>query len=393
MNRKSTLMGLVVGVFLFSLLPGAHGQTKTDTDEVLFMGSAVKVNVLIILDNSNSMDEDFLGNAVGSWNPDSKAAAGKRVLNNLVNTYASTMRMGLMTYKLPSVEQRYIGNASYFVSYDPRSYCPTPVDACVAYCRTGAEDARIACQDACSPNNSQFNATFIDDSISGLGFGSTVRNKYCALAYPKTNRMINPADPSNYIYYRQALPFYSPTDEGTHFDVSPTYSADDNFPDTYTLYRVKTGSSDGMPGSESTNAGYSAFWQSASYLPTDSDIALGYREFGRRIAITPVGRGWYAEPSLYTNTSPGGYLQVAVEDDNQSHRNALLAKLQTFENDPTGYMSCTNQANPNRCSYILNAGLTPTAGTLQAVISYFQGGYQQEGRTLPTPIQASAADC
>ncbi|MCX5917296.1 MAG: PilC/PilY family type IV pilus protein, partial [Deltaproteobacteria bacterium] len=210
------------------------------------------------------------------------------------------------------------------------------------------------------------------------------------------NRMINPTDPSNYIYYRQALPFYSQTDEGTHFDVSPTYSADDNFPDTYTLYRVKTGSSDGMPGLESTNAGDSAFWQSASYLPTDSDIALGYNEFGRRIAITPVGRGWYTEPSLYTNTSPGGYLQVAVEDNNQldnTQLDKLLAKLKAYENDPNGYMDTCTATDRNQCPYIINAGLTPTAGTLQAVISYFQGGYQQEGSTFPTPIQASAVNC
>jgi len=386
MNRKSTLMGLVVGVFLFSLLPGAHGQTTTD--EGLFTG-AVKANVLIILDNSNSMDEDFLGNAVGSWNPDSKAAAGKRVLNNLVNTYASPMRIGLMTYKLPSVEKTYIGNASYFVSYDPRSYCPTPVDACVEYCRTGDEGARTACQNACRPNNSQFDATYIDNSISEFPPGDA-RNKYCALAYPKTNRMINPTDPNNFIYYRQALPFYSSTDQGTHFDVSPTYSADDNFPDSYQVYPVKTGSSDGMPGLEPTNAGYSASWQPASYEPTDSDIALGYREFGRRLAFTPVGRSWYA------NTSPGGgYLQVAV-DDNQSNnqqRDKLLARLKAYENDPNGYMDTCAETDRNQCPYIISAGLTPTAGTLQAVISYFQGGYQQEGSTFPTPIQASAADC
>jgi type IV pilus assembly protein PilY1 len=121
---------------------------------------------------------------------------------------------------------------------------------------------------------------------------------------------------------------------------------------------------------------------SSTYAPTDSDIALGYRKFGKRLAFIYVGRTWYA------NTSPGGgYLQVPVGDNqsNNQHRDALLEKLQTFENDATGYMSCPHQANPNQCSYIVNAGLTPTAGTLQTVISYFQGG--------TTPIQATAADC
>jgi hypothetical protein len=205
MNRKSALKGLFLGAFLFFLLPGAHGQTPTG-DEGLFTG-AVKANALIILDNSNSMDEDFLGNAVGSWNPDSKAAAGKGVLNDLVNTYAGPMRLGLMTYRLPAAEKGYIGNAYYFVSYAPRSYCPTPVDACGEYCRTGDPVARDGCETACRAHNSLFDAGYIDDSISGFAVGSAERNRYCALVYPKTNRMINPTDLNHFFYYRQALPF------------------------------------------------------------------------------------------------------------------------------------------------------------------------------------------
>jgi len=43
--------------------PVLLGNTSGDAD--LFTGR--KPNVLIILDNSNSMDEDFYGNAVGSY--------------------------------------------------------------------------------------------------------------------------------------------------------------------------------------------------------------------------------------------------------------------------------------------------------------------------------------
>jgi len=386
MIHKPAWIGLIFWCFLFSILPGAEGQT-TPGDEGLFTG-VVKPNVLIVLDNSNSMDEDFLGNAVGSWNPDSKAAGGKRALTDLVNTYAGPMRIGLMTYQLPSVQKYYIANTPYFVSYDPRSYCPTPVDACVEYCRTGDGAAQIACQSACSPNNLQFDAAYIDDSISILSIGSTERNKYCALAYPKTNRMINPTDPGNYIYYRQALPSYFPNDEGVHFDVSSSYSGDEWVTDSYGAYRVKTGTSDGTL--DPANAGYSSLWWSGAYAPTDSDIALGYRKFGKRLAFIPVGRSWYA------NTSPGGgYLQVAVSDNqsNNQQRNNLLAKLTAYENDPGGYMDTCTETDRNKCPYIINAGLTPTAGTLQAVISYFQGGLQQDGNTFPTPIQATAADC
>lgn len=387
MNRKSTLIGLVVGVFLFSLLPGAHGQTTTD--EGLFTG-AVKANVLIILDNSNSMDEDFLGNAVGSWNPDSKAAAGKRVLNNLVNTHAGPMRIGLMTYQLPEANKWYLSNSPYFVSYQEKSYCPDPPEACVEYCQTGSSTAQATCQAACGAQNSIFDATYIDDSITSFAIGSEARNKYCRLVYPKTQRIPNPTNLPNYVYYKQSLPYYSDTITSNSFYYATTYnpndfSGDESIGDDFYVYcSAKNDTSDEFSGYSNCAAGTTWF------KATDSDIALGYKEFGRRVAVTPVGRGWYA------NTSPGGgYLQVPVDDNqsNNQHRDALLAKLQAFENDATGYMSCTNQTNPNQCSYILNAGLTPTAGTLQAVISYFQGGYQQEGSTFPTPIQANAADC
>jgi len=50
----------------------------------------------------------------------------------------------------------------------------------------------------------------------------------------------------------------------------------------------------------------------------------------------------------------------------------LLAKLDPKENDENGYMSCS-KSNKNNCPYIISAGLTPTAGTLQSAIDYFQG--------------------
>ena len=38
-----------------------------DETEIFVSSAMVKPNVLLILDNSNSMDQDFLGNSVTSW--------------------------------------------------------------------------------------------------------------------------------------------------------------------------------------------------------------------------------------------------------------------------------------------------------------------------------------
>ena len=68
------------------------------------------------------------------------------------------------------------------------------------------------------------------------------------------------------------------------------------------------------------------------------------------------------------------------------------------ENDETGYMSC-NTGDPNACRdianspynspYIVDAGLTPTAGTFRSAINYFKGQTDyQSGVAYTSPIQA-----
>jgi len=88
--------------------------------------------------------------------------------------------------------------------------------------------------------------------------------------------MANPVDPRQYIYYKQALPFYSSGAWPNEFDAAYVYSTDDNsLNDGYGRYRTKIGTCptalpDPLPWVLRL-AGLSQF------LSTDSDIALGYR--------------------------------------------------------------------------------------------------------------------
>ena len=99
-------------------------------------------------------------------------------------------------------------------------------------------------------------------------------------------------------------------------------------------------------------------------LPLGSGISDG--------GCTGITRG---KPGSPTARQVGGYLHVACDKNgsNDAQKNALLAKLVTNENDEAGYMSCNNTSNPNACSYVVNAGLTPTAGTFRSVVNYFKG--------------------
>ena len=58
-----------------------------------------KANVLVTLDNSNSMDEAPNGSAVGSNNAASKSEIARGVIRSLTDTYRSRVNMGLMTYR------------------------------------------------------------------------------------------------------------------------------------------------------------------------------------------------------------------------------------------------------------------------------------------------------
>ncbi len=333
-----------------------------------FLVKGVKPNIIIVLDNSNSMDEDFYGNAVGSYSPKSKSVVAKKELIKLINRYKDKIRAGLITYKLGKVYKYYLFNSPYFVSYNPVSYCPDPPEECVKYCQTGDNTYRSICESGCKSQNPDFDVDYFDEIIETYSYDSPQRNKYCRLVYPKTQRYKNPTDSNHYLYYKRALPAYSSNVYSQQtFCYSKDYNPYEGEPyDYYHCYAYKTGTSDNLDG-------YYFLLYRATFVPTDSDYALGFLDFGRRLADKYVGRTWYS------NSSPGdGYLHVEVSDltdlegNTTSTYNTLIQKLDPKENDENGYMSCRN-SDKNQCSYIINAGLTPSAGTLQTVIDYLTG--------------------
>jgi hypothetical protein len=326
-------------------------------------------NVLFILDNSNSMDEDFIGNCVCSWATGSRSVEGRRALISLINTYVNQMRMGLMTYKLPASSKYHLHNAVYFASYEPKSYCPNPPPECELYCKTENDEDRATCQTSCAAQNPLFDATYMkamDEIFIKYGVGTEQRTRYCGLIYPKSNRYENPTDPGNYIYYKKPGALYDSSYQGNRFAYSTNYNPVEGNTQSYDGYSEKTGTSN-------DEVGYSSFQWSSTFSPTDEDVALGFIDFGRRLAWYYTGHTWFTNTTLNPAV---GYLHIGCNDNNvinDGHKNLLLAKLDMNENDEAGYMSCTNTGDPNKCPYIVNAGLTPTAGTIQSAYDYFTG--------------------
>jgi methionine-rich copper-binding protein CopC len=357
-----------------------------------FITAPVTPNVLIILDNSNSMDEDMQGNAIGSPkcsdysdpNTCSRSIMARKALIDIVNKYANKIRLGLMTYKLPSSSKYELHNAFYFTSYDLKSYCPNPPAACYNYCvnedpQTGSYTPsadETACSSACLDQNSLFDVTYRDKILTAAGtsgsngtaIGGDKRKNYCSILHPKTMSYTHASGET--LYHNLAGTFYSSSDNGKRYLYSTGYSSSETNPTvSYSVYTGKTGSSDG-------NSGYTGSSGSSAFTLTDDDWGLGFFNIGQRWFWDHSSKTWFA------NSSPGsGYLHVVAQENVSGNvqLDALLAKLRgdttpyAFQNDETGYMSCTNTSNPNQCTYIVNAGLTPTAGTLKSAQDYLNG--------------------
>lgn len=296
-DRQAALLGvggaaaLAVGLMLgASVLFAAPSPTPAVgialPDSPIFAVAETKPNVLMVLDNSNSMDEAPTGAAVGSNSPDSKSEIARGVIKSLISTYTGKMSMGLMTYQQNSPSEYYLHNSPYDLSYNPSNYDPT----------------------------------FTGDRASPT----------------KRYRVPNPASPGDYIYYNVNLPFYAGSNQGSAF----CYSATSQFPSgtngPYSCYTSKTGTSDaGPPGN-----GYSGGSFNTSFFPTDSDYAQGISAFGRRMAWFYVSRTWYR------NDSPGrGYLEVPIKTLDATQAGKLTTKLAC--NVPGNPSPCTSSGVKN----------------------------------------------
>jgi type IV pilus assembly protein PilY1 len=439
----------VVVILLFSplvFLPGDVSGGSTPCSNSLvppFLTSAVLPNILIILDNSNSMDEDFYGNAVGSYSPASKSVVERQAMQQIITGLQGKANVGVMTFTLPGDVTAYdIYNAMPFASFNPPSYCPNPHPdpsdplyiatwppaACQTYCMSGDSTAQAACEAACpgltttqyehyyqgnlatsGPYNGLMTTGFPDliiDYYSPTTDPTSTRARYCNLAYPKTQKLLNSTDPQGgYVYYNQTDPMYLPRGWclGTQFGYS---GYDDPYQDNYSpaenatinyYYCYDKTIDPPSSSAEDIWTGFSNCDWHTGFVPTDSDWALGFANWGQQMPFYYAGPTWFSSTSLNNNSTPQGYLNVPVGSltDATQYSNVMNILSPNVDATPftctsehaTNYMSCA--AANNSCPYIINAGNTPTAGALLAALNYFNGTFTQNGKTFSNPVTAS----
>ena len=422
-----------------------------------FMCSSIQPNVLVILDNSNSFDFDMSGNAIGSPhcantsdpNTCSKSVLAREALVNMINTYGNRLRIGLMSYQLPTdINNYYLYSNHFFASYDPKTWCPAadptltdPVanaaniatrTACQNYCLTvepnGSDPNGYgnACQTGCRVNNTQFTANIRDAITTAAGINngtnggtaanSAARATYCGLVYPKWQSYTD-ANSVTIYYGEPGSKYLTSKGTSTFYDYAPSTGTNAYNTQQYSPTSASWPSSsggwlyDGCSGHTGTGqqSGFTGCPGSMTdFVPSDNSQGLGFFNFG------PSTAGFYTSQTWESQTSVGpGFLNVPVDTNDTAgkHVTNLLTVLGSTSSAPadylneTDYMACSNVSSPNvsyltansitptatGCGHIINAGMTPTWGTLQSALQYFNGTFKNSGSstTMASPIQYS----
>ncbi|HVL55461.1 MAG TPA: PilC/PilY family type IV pilus protein [Burkholderiaceae bacterium] len=307
------------------------------SDVPLFLTSSTRANVLMLYGNSNSMDGNAAGAAVGSAAPTSKSEISRNAIKTIISNYSGAINIGLLAYRQHTsgsdqVRRMQLHDSLYDVSYDPANYSPL----------------------ANPPRESM----------------------------TKKFRVPNPSSPGNFLHFNVALPFYSSSNEGTAFCYSSTANAFNNGEhptlgpwDTYQCHRSKTGTSDAAPAT--AGSGYTAHFANYRFMPTDSDLGQGITDFGKRLTWNHVSPTWFS------NSSPGsGYLHIPI---------ALLDAAQAGRlNTKMGTSQFAVNAPYDAAYPLQNAGLTPLAGSVATANRYFNGTLSSplEGGPLPAPPES-----
>lgn len=115
-SGKLALQGALVaaaGAALLTASPRLSAQTINFAQSPLFLGTTVKPNVLVVYDNSQSMDGTMAGKLIAGDDVSTRGNIARSVLRNTITSYRNTFQWGLASFGLtyPSLRTTY---AYYF---------------------------------------------------------------------------------------------------------------------------------------------------------------------------------------------------------------------------------------------------------------------------------------
>ena len=100
-SLRSALRGAACTVLLVAS-SGAMAQALNFATSPLFLGSTVKPNVLVVYDNSQSMDGTMAGKLIAGNDPSTRGNIAREVLRSTITTYRNQFQWGLASFALGS---------------------------------------------------------------------------------------------------------------------------------------------------------------------------------------------------------------------------------------------------------------------------------------------------
>lgn len=308
---SSAILALVLAL----LAPPLFGAPTDLNDIPMAVSNQVKANFLIVLDNSQSMDAYMEGALHSGDDPKTRSNIGRSVLRDMLETYRTTFKWGLM-------------------SFDTRA--PALRDTHVYYM------------------GNQKTMNFTDDCVEKKSANGGV--EYRLATNPDMRCIENPQEFNGGKYVTYDVSSDDPDvldalyDTTSHtqlwgYSLTPDVSGSSD----YALWKSHIPDS----GTAWAPSEFDGFWVRGAFTASDA----GFLPAATRVTrLLFVPRGWgYRAP-----ISGSGELQVPVAADTTDHYQSLMSRLAAETKVDTGE--------------IKNAALyTPIAGTLDSVRSYLSG--------------------
>lgn len=302
--------------------------------------SSYQPNVMLILDNSNTMAEGLDGLVAadcapgpdadcvaGAASPLSKSEMIRSVGRHMVDNYRGRVNLGLMAYQQYPMGDSWasvfggrvwlgrMGNRLYDVSYSPSDY---------------------------------------DGGFSGSPWDSAT----------KAFRTPNPNDADRWIYYNVGVPGYGPNDLSQFCTTREPGGGYLTEPFPFRCFGAKTGTNNNLPADNDGGFGYSNHQGNTNGNLSDSARARGVTHWGQRMVFLQ-----YNHPEWVAVGSPGlGFLHTPIQRLDDDHALALQKKLAPQHHDTSNSNLFIDSDEP-----VIVAGLTPLEGTLHTARSYFTG--------------------
>ena len=114
-HKKTVLLTSMAVLFGHTMTP-VHAASTDIANVPMAVSNMVTPNVLVIYDNSQSMDAFMNGTLVSGNDPRTRSNIGRTVMRNAIGTYRSAFNWGLMTYGMTAAADLFNTYAYYMGS-------------------------------------------------------------------------------------------------------------------------------------------------------------------------------------------------------------------------------------------------------------------------------------